>query len=167
MNLTPYDRGDRLVPIPWVQEDARRYGTRPDDDWGKVDFDNEESGTEAVAYIEKNRDEPGYTLRVANMGIEPLRVVVMEDDKLAPVIQPTEALRRNVEQIRAQLPKNGTEDESVVYYSENNHRAMVLLHGEKHVRKQLLLFVTDVGDGEVISAYVKDWANGVRDTRIG
>jgi hypothetical protein len=80
-------------------------------------------------------------------------------------LQPTEALKTNVQRVvdELNLPMG---EEVEVYYAPNNHRAMILACGEKHVRKQLLLFVTDVGDGEVISAHVKSWADGIRDTRI-
>ncbi len=79
---------------------------------------------------------------------------------------PTQKLVENVKRIRAELPRNGTVDESEVYYSDNHHRAMILLPGEKHLRRQLLIYVTDVGDGEAVSAYVKSWAQGVRETEI-
>lgn len=44
--LTPYDTGDRLEPHRWRE--------RPDqpEDYGKVDFDNEESATVATVWIE-------------------------------------------------------------------------------------------------------------------
>ena len=76
------------------------------------------------------------------------------------------ALQANVEKVIAKL---GTETERIgaeVYWADNEHRAMVLVPGEKHYRKQLLIFVTDVGDGEPSSAYVKGWGDGVKETRV-
>lgn len=64
--LTPYDTGKRLEPKPWLgddpdQEDRPTFG----DDYGKVDFDNEESATCATLWVERNEDGSymlhGYT----------------------------------------------------------------------------------------------------------
>lgn len=162
--LTPYDKGTRLEPRPWIQRDPGLTPAMDLDDYGKVDFDNEESATEAIVYIEKR--DPGYTLNVHNLSTQPLKVEMLEEGEPVPVIQPTEALRRNVQlTIDADVDPR-VRDEVEVYYAENNRRAMILVPGEQHVRKQLLLFVTDVGEGEVISAYVKSWAAGVRETRL-
>lgn len=163
MTLTPYDTGQRLEPRPWlVQHRATR------DDFGKVDFDNEESATQAIVYIEKNQDQqyhPGYTLRAYNMGPEPLRLALEEEDRPAVVIQPVEALRTIVEETIAGMDP-AVREEVEIYYSPNNHRALLLISGEEHVRKQLLIYLTDVGDGEPSSAYVKSWTTGIRETRL-
>lgn len=156
--LTPYDTGKRLEPQPWTAE-HRKW----DDDYGKVDFDNEESTTEAIVYIEKS--EPGYTLHASSTGSEPLKVELMADDEPVLVTQPSPALQANVRDT-IQLLHLPFGDEPEVYWAANNRRALILVGGEKHVRKQLLIQVTDVGDGEDISAYVKNWADGIRDTRI-
>lgn len=165
MTLTPYDRGDRLVPIPWVQEDALRYRTRPAEDYGKVDFDDEESSTVVTAHIEKH--DEGYTLHAYVHAGTDVKVELIQDDKPAPVIQPAETLRENVKNTIALLPDQYARDSAEVYWADNERRAMILVPGEKHVRKQLLIMVTDVGDGEDSSAYVKGWVDGVQDTRIG
>lgn len=158
--LTPYDTGKRLEPRPWLAQHRETA-----DDWGKVDFDNEESATEAIVYIEKA--EPGYALHVYNTGTQPLKLVLEEEDKPVPVIQPTEKLRENVQNMIANLSTETERIGAEVYWSDNDRRAMVLVPGETGYRKQLLIFVTDVGDGEPSSAYVKGWADGIRETRIG
>lgn len=69
-NLTPYDTGERLEPMPWIDSSAvRQYPIRATDPfhenrYGKVDFDTEESHTAVTAWVERdplNRD--GYVLR--------------------------------------------------------------------------------------------------------
>lgn len=55
--LTPYDTGKRLTPEPWV----RGGMVRPAEDYGKVDFDNEEGGTDLTLWVERNEDG-SYTL---------------------------------------------------------------------------------------------------------
>lgn len=70
-DLTPYDTGKRLEPRQWEKrhfEDA--------DDYGKVDFDNEESATIATLYIEREADG-SYTLR--GYTNEPLKVEIEEE----------------------------------------------------------------------------------------
>jgi hypothetical protein len=60
MSLTPYDTGKRLEPELWLKEGDSL--DRPAEDWGKVDFDDEESATVATLYIEKDADG-SYALR--------------------------------------------------------------------------------------------------------
>jgi hypothetical protein len=165
MKLTPYDTGERLEPKTWVTSTAGL--TRDNaEDFGKVDFDNEESATEAIVYIEKNQEKPGYTLRAYNMGPEPLRLALEEEDRPAVVIQPTDKLREIVQDTIDADVDPRVRDEVQVYYSPNNREALILVPGEKHVRKQLLISVLDAGEGTTTSAYVKDWASDVRETRL-
>lgn len=65
---TPYDTGKRSEPKPW-----QSYHMEDDDDYGKVDFDNDEGGTLATLYIEKD-DDGTYALR--GYSNEPLRMEV-------------------------------------------------------------------------------------------
>lgn len=58
-DLTPYDRGERLQPMRWVT--PRGEVDHPDADFGKVDFDNEEGGTNLTLWVERNEDGT-YTL---------------------------------------------------------------------------------------------------------
>ncbi|MGW9114500.1 hypothetical protein [Microbacterium sp. NPDC055683] len=64
--LTPYDTGDRLEPKVWVHEGITSPDglARPaeDDDYGRVDFDDDEGGTVLTVYVE--RSARGYVLRV-------------------------------------------------------------------------------------------------------
>lgn len=74
-----------------------------------------------------------------------------------------DALEESIQAAKAELQDGYAQDSAEVYY--NGNRALILVPGEKHVRKQLLVAVTDLA-GEHDSAYVKSWASGIRDTRI-
>lgn len=79
--LTPYDR-DRLEPHPWVEVRgsaatpihwcADGAGQPDPEDFGRVDFDDDESRTVLTAYIA--REGSGYVLHVENLLDEMLRV---------------------------------------------------------------------------------------------
>jgi hypothetical protein len=70
--LTPYDRGERLEPKPWVRPvPLMRW---EDEEYGKVDFDNDESATIFIVHFEKEGE--GYVLHVQNLAGDPLRVEV-------------------------------------------------------------------------------------------
>lgn len=67
--LTPYDTGERLEPRLWVRGgtlvgpyEGTSRGPARDDDFGKVDFENDESTTVVTVYIERSGE--GYTLHV-------------------------------------------------------------------------------------------------------
>ena len=51
-------------PKPWIPYGERVTAATPAESFGKVDFDDEESGTVCVAYLERDMDG-GYTLHVA------------------------------------------------------------------------------------------------------
>jgi hypothetical protein len=57
--LTPYDTGARLEPKPWVKDgytgDEYIRPVTPDD-YGKVDFDNEEGATKLTVWAEPGED---------------------------------------------------------------------------------------------------------------
>lgn len=160
MTRTPYDTGKRAEPKVWTSAHIEA-----DTDYGKVDFDDDAGGTIATLYIEKD-DDGTYALR--GYTNEPLKADFDDQsgsDQAAPyTIAPTEALQEKVRNTIAELPTEH-EREAEVYWSDNNCRALILVPGEKHVRKQLLITVTDLG--ELDSAIVKDWAGGIRDTRVG
>lgn len=59
--LTPYDTGARAEPKLWPLTE--------DDNYGRVDFDNDESATLASVHLEPN-PSGGYTLKVTSF-IEP------------------------------------------------------------------------------------------------
>lgn len=67
-SLTPYDTGRRAEPKVW---EARHRESA--NDFGKVDFDNEEDFTIATLYIE--RDEDG-TYAIRGYTNEPLKVEI-------------------------------------------------------------------------------------------
>ncbi|MBT8162911.1 MULTISPECIES: hypothetical protein [Arthrobacter] len=79
---TPYDTGARCEPKPWLPtSDVQQLALRNDlpDDFGKVDFDNDEGGTVCVAYVERNGDGR-FTVHIQPLVDEELRVMVHRDD---------------------------------------------------------------------------------------
>jgi hypothetical protein len=73
MDLTPYDTGERLEPIPWVR--GHNSG-RVHEDYGKVDLDDDGGTTCLTVYVERDPGQPGgYVLHVENVSV-PLRVEV-------------------------------------------------------------------------------------------
>lgn len=166
MALTPYDTGKRSQPKVWTSAHIET-----EDDYGKVDFEDDAGGTVATLYIEK--DDDGYALR--GHTDEYLTVEVDDqsfnfDDPHQPgmlIVQPSIALQTKVkETIAAELRTSYERDEAEVYWQEG--MALILVPGEKHVRKQLLIMVREHGNsfGDTDSAYVKDWASGIRETRL-
>jgi len=159
--LTPYDTGERLVPIPWVQEDNLRHGLKPHEDYGMVDFDNEESAT--VFKLHAEREGEGYVLKVEDLSGTPIRVEV---DSMPPrpyTIAPTEALQEKVRDTIAELRTEYERGEAAVFWEWK--QAVIIVPGEKGNRKQQIIMVHE--EREPDSAIVKGWASGVRDTRIG
>lgn len=77
--LTPYDTGERLETHVWVKGEMATPGGLPRrvirDDYGRVDFENEEGVTVLTALVERTAD--GYALRVDNLS-EPLAVEVVD-----------------------------------------------------------------------------------------
>lgn len=75
--LTPYDTGERAEPVFWVATGAphRPAIERPAEDYGKVDFDDEEGATIATLWIERQPDG-SYTLK--GYTNEPLKIEVEE-----------------------------------------------------------------------------------------
>lgn len=75
-HLTPYDTGEALEPKPWPPRYSEPSGSAEDRaDFGKVDFDNEESATLYTVQIVKNDPVPStgerYTIRITNLAEEP------------------------------------------------------------------------------------------------
>lgn len=72
--LNPYDTGWRLEPRPWVKDGTTHPNGLPrqatPDDYGRVDFDNDESNTAFTVWIQKNEDG-SYIMRVdEHQGVE-------------------------------------------------------------------------------------------------
>lgn len=81
--LNPYDTGERLEPKPWVELDLRDWmvtslDPRPadPDDFGRVDFDDDEGATIAVIHMEK---------RTLPDGSEEYVVVIDEVQDIIPI----------------------------------------------------------------------------------
>jgi len=81
---TPYDAGTRLEPTPWVRrtgdgvywagEEVVRHAAP--DDFGRVDFDDDEGATILVVHVEK---------RVAADGSEEYVVIIDEVQDVVPI----------------------------------------------------------------------------------
>lgn len=77
---SPYDLGTRLEPKPWVNASTGIAGSeyqRPaePDDWGRVDFDNDEGASELNIYAEPD-GQGGVIIHVTTMGGQPVTVDV-------------------------------------------------------------------------------------------
>ena len=60
-SVSPYDTGARLEPHPWVHDGTKgsEYQRPADpDDYGRVDFDDDEGTTIATVHIEGSADAP-------------------------------------------------------------------------------------------------------------
>lgn len=61
--LSPYDTGERLEPRPWVMQGTVARAYMDPDDFGKVDFDDDEGATIATVWFEKQKDG-GYVMHI-------------------------------------------------------------------------------------------------------
>lgn len=156
--LTPYDTGDRLEPHSWT---GRNQAETNFEDYGKVDFDTEEGATALTVHAVYDGDAfGGYTLHIGNVGVD----LTVEGDETLPVIEvPSAFLREQVQQVIRDLRTTAEREEAVVFWNEPE--ALILVPGEKHVRKEQVIHVSD--GGGAFSAKVNNWREGVRDTRIG
>ena len=84
--LTPYDNGTRLEPHVWVRGDVATPGGLPrrteEDDYGRVDLDDDEGRTVLTLYVERTAE--GYTLHVENL-TDSLRIEVDHDESKTSV----------------------------------------------------------------------------------
>lgn len=86
--LTPYDTGDRMEPKPWP--------LRGDDDYGRVDFENDEGGTTLTVLGRTNRLTGESTLEVSLLD-EEAKVTVDGDPVLVLTPSALSGLQRLVE----------------------------------------------------------------------
>lgn len=165
--LTPYDKGDRLEPIPWHVQPRNLPKLEESVRYGKVDFDNEESATVLIAHVERNEDRESYTLHADVQGEVDLTVKLAVEGQEALLIQPSAALQAKVKAVIDDLDTETERIESEVYWQQGN--ALILVGGETGYRKQQAIIVYEPGSSgcSTMSAIVKKWAGGVRDTRIG
>lgn len=106
-NPNPYDNGTRLEPKPWVQDGtAGSDDPRPAtlDDYGRVDFDNDEGATELTVWATPTED--GIVLRVDSMSDTPITIET-EADRLAREVQVTE-LYDQLEAVSMEAPDSIT-----------------------------------------------------------
>ena len=78
---TPYDTGKRSEPKLWINP-VSIDSSRADDDYGKVDFEDDAGGTVATLYIEQSDDRSSYTLK--GYTNEPLKVDIEQEDPEEP-----------------------------------------------------------------------------------
>lgn len=84
--LTPYDTGDRLEPKPWSIAHTEPGGSAEDRDrYGRVDFDNDESGTEFTVCA-KRGDDGKAVLEIDLMAAEGNFTVIVDGVEYAPVL---------------------------------------------------------------------------------
>ncbi|MFC4048333.1 hypothetical protein ACFOY4_01445 [Actinomadura syzygii] len=65
--LSPYDTGVRCEPKSWLPYGTAVTERTPVENFGKVDFEDEEGNTVCVAYVERGRDGR-YTVHVEPLG---------------------------------------------------------------------------------------------------
>ena len=71
--LTPYDTGKRAEPHTWVTSTAGLTATN-EDDFGKVDFDNDEGNTVATIWLELNEHSGQYIVHITKHAPLGLRI---------------------------------------------------------------------------------------------
>lgn len=77
--LTPYDTGSRLEPHPWVRGTGApmpretNTGLVSPDDFGRVDFDDDEGRTVVTVHIERT-DHGDHVLHLDNLVVDHLTV---------------------------------------------------------------------------------------------
>lgn len=166
MSLTPYDTGARLEPQPWHVQPRNLPSPGEAARYGKVDFDDEEGATVLTAHVERN-DDKGYTLQVDVHSDTAPSLKLSADGQEVLLLQPSAALQEKVQQTIDELPTETERIESDVYWQQG--QALILVGGESGYRKQQAIMVYEPGSSGcgTMSAIVKTWAEGVRDTRIG
>ncbi|MET3172956.1 UNVERIFIED_ORG: hypothetical protein ABIB52_000784 [Arthrobacter sp. UYCu721] len=151
--LTAFDTGERLEPVVWPQKPGNTG------DCGKVDFDTDEGSTALTLHATRNDDGDSYTLHVGNVSVD---LAVVGDDSAPKMEVPSKILQEKVGEAIAELRTSYEQEVAEVYW--NHRQAVIVVPGEKHVRKQQMIIVAD--DGFTMSAKAGSWHNGVRDTRI-
>lgn len=87
--ITPYDTGVRLEPKAWVRRALGRHytGKGPatrdsiEDDFGKVDFDNDESATQITVWAEVDPDTGKLTVHIDKMDPDDQPIEIVVDDR--------------------------------------------------------------------------------------
>lgn len=92
--LTPYDRGTVLEPKPWIQADWRDQPTTDETRYGRVDFDNDEAGTELVVRVEVDPETGARTVRIETINDATPLTILLDGAELrpAPDTAPAKAL---------------------------------------------------------------------------
>ena len=77
--LTPYDTGDRLEARPWIPYGTEVTDSTPADNFGKVDFDDDEGMTQAV--VSSQRLDDGYMLIIEDLVTEETHLVYLKREE--------------------------------------------------------------------------------------
>jgi hypothetical protein len=81
--LTPYDTGEMLQPELWTSwRSDEGWGDSPVDDFGKVDFENDEGGTELTVFAHPSTIEDDVILVQIDSGLARKIKVVLNDADL-------------------------------------------------------------------------------------
>ena len=112
--LTPYDTGDRCEAKPWIPYGTEISEVFPAENFGKVDFDDEEDHTVCTVYVQ--RDEDGrHSVRVESMlEDDALRVVVDQSVCIDASRTPLQELLQIIESYRHALRAQHVVDEDVI-----------------------------------------------------
>lgn len=172
MSLTPYDTGARLEPQPWHVQPRNLPNPGEADRYGKVDFDDDEGATALTVHVQRNEtsgtnEDKSYTLHADVHSETAPSLKLSADGQEILLLQPSVALQERVRQTIDDLPTETERIESEVYWQQG--QALILVGGESGYRKQQAIIVYEPGSSGcgTMSAIVKTWAEGVRDTRIG
>lgn len=77
--LTPYDTGVRCEAKAWLPYGTKVNESTPAENFGKVDFDDNEGGTVAVVHLERGADGK-YTLHLDNLGEDEITIQITNGD---------------------------------------------------------------------------------------
>lgn len=86
--LTPFDTGARCEPKPWMEYGTPVSEQHPAEDFGKVDFDDDEGRTVAVAWVER-QDDGTHRMRVQPL-VEDAEFDVVVDWDAPSAVSPEE-----------------------------------------------------------------------------
>lgn len=85
--LTPYDTGERCEAKPWIPYGTKVGAATPAENFGKVDFEDDEGHTVCVVHVERNADGR-HTVTVQSL---------CEDEDLVLVLQRQDGAVVNVD----------------------------------------------------------------------
>lgn len=78
--LNPYDTGQALEPKSWLPYDTRVSPATPKDNFGKVDFDDENGDTEVVIQVLRD-DKDEYTIHITPLSEKTPHINIIRDQQ--------------------------------------------------------------------------------------